>query len=142
MGLGKTLTILSYLCQIREERGPEGVLKTLIIVPASLLQQWITEIENRFENKTFKYLKYTGPSRKHNTNFEDYDLVFTSYEIVAKEERSKIKRVAQQYELNPVSPLRSITWERIILDEAHRIRNQETSTNRNICALKSKYKIA
>ena len=58
MGLGKTLTVLSYLSLLKEQRRPEELLKTLIIAPAPLLKQWIAEIENRFEKKTFKYLIY------------------------------------------------------------------------------------
>ena len=40
------------------------------------------------------------------------------------------------------SPLAKIKWKRIILDEAHRIKNHSTKANKVICALKAKYRIA
>ncbi len=40
------------------------------------------------------------------------------------------------------SPLVKIKWKRIILDEAHRIKNHTTKVNKAICSLKAKYRIA
>ena len=61
-------------------------LKTLIILPASLIHQWEGEIKNRFERDTFKYLAYHGNNRnKFSYNLDDYDIVFTTYELVSRE---------------------------------------------------------
>ena len=40
------------------------------------------------------------------------------------------------------SPLTRIKWKRIILDEAHRIKNHTTKANKAMCALKAKYRMA
>ena len=115
-------------------------LKTLIIVPASLLLQWKSEIENRFERNSFNFYLYHGASRKTtSTNLEERDLVFTTYEIVARE---VINEEEHLLSMQSTSPLQLVKWERIILDEAHRIRNQETQVSGKVCALKSKYRIA
>ena len=171
MGLGKTLTILSYLRLVKEEReerldGEDGEdednarsnkysskskqakrLKTLIIVPASLLHQWQSEIENRFEKNSFKYHVYHEANRKKQAiNLEDNDIVFTTYEIVTREldKLGDAKDVDEIKELlrRSNSPLARIKWKRIILDEAHRIKNHTTKSNKIICSMRSKYRIA
>ena len=142
MGLGKTLTILAYLKQLKDEKNHDDSsddeeatiidennneikseseeevdfsnfsninvekltkrifqntykikkhisnrLKTLIVLPASLLHQWQTEIKTRFEKNSFRYEVYHGPDRKELTKsqLEQCDIVFTTYEIVSRE---------------------------------------------------------
>ena len=122
-------------------------LKTLIIVPASLLYQWRNEIENRFEKNSLKYHVYHEANRKKLAyNLEDNDIVFTTYEIVTREleklgdakDSDEIKELLRRSN----SPLGKIKWKRIVLDEAHRIKNHTTKANKIICSLNSKYRIA
>lgn len=125
-------------------------LKTLIIVPASLLHQWENEIRNRFEKNAFKYHMYHEANRKKFAyNLGDNDIVFTTYEIVSREldafekdggdsdgEAKSVKTAGEN------SPLAKIKWKRVILDEAHRIKNHTTKANKVICSIRSKYRIA
>ena len=61
-------------------------LKTLIVLPASLLHQWQGEIKSKFERDSFKVHVYHEANRKkHCYNMEDNDMVFTTYEIVSRE---------------------------------------------------------
>lgn len=122
-------------------------LRTLIILPASLLHQWQSEIKSKFEANSFKVHVYHEANRKkYAYNLDDNDIVFTTYEIVSreidiidsKEEGAEI--VAMR---NPdSSPLARIKWKRVILDEAHRIKNHSTKANKSICLLQAKYRIA
>lgn len=111
-------------------------LRTLIILPASLLLQWESEIKSKFTENTFKYFIYHGDARKRFAyNMSDYDIVFTTYEIVSRE--------IELVEGKPNnSPLAKTKWKRVILDEAHRIKNHQTKANKTICMIKAKYRFA
>ena len=61
-------------------------LKTLVVLPASLLHQWLGEIESKFEKNVFKVHVYHEANRKkYSYNLDDNDIVFTTYEIVSRE---------------------------------------------------------
>lgn len=120
-------------------------LKTLIVLPASLLYQWETEIQTKFEPGTFKYHIYHGPNRKKSAyNLDDNDIVFTTYEVVSreieiidsKEDGPRPTAAAAQ------SPIVRIKWKRVILDEAHRIKNHTTKVNKACCLIEAKYRHA
>ncbi|RNA33564.1 transcription termination factor 2 isoform X1 [Brachionus plicatilis] len=114
-------------------------LKTLIVLPASLLYQWQGEIQSKFEKDTFKIHVYHDANRKrHAYNLDDNDLVFTTYEIVSRE----VEFDKEGNLTSTDSPLTSVKWKRIILDEAHRIKNHTTKANKAMCALRAKYRIA
>jgi transcription termination factor 2 len=121
-------------------------LRTLIIVPASLLHQWQNEIANRFEKNSLKFHVYHEVNRKKLAyNLEDNDIVFTTYEIVTRELET-LGDAKDAYEIKELlrrsnSPLASIKWKRIVLDEAHRIKNHNTKANKIICSLQSKYRL-
>jgi len=115
-------------------------LKTLVVLPASLLHQWQGEIDNKFEKNSFKVHVYHEANRKkHSYNLDDNDIVFTTYEIVSREISVPDK---EGVILQSDSPLANIKWKRIILDEAHRIKNHSTKANKAMCLLKAKYRIA
>lgn len=72
--------------QSKQEDSDVKRLRTLIILPASLLNQWVGEIKKRFSNDAFKYHTYHDTNRKDRAyNLEDNDIVFTTYEIVSRE---------------------------------------------------------
>jgi SNF2 family DNA or RNA helicase len=61
-------------------------LRTLIILPASLLHQWQGEIKSKFSRDAFKVHVYHEANRKAQAyNLEDNDIVFTTYEIISRE---------------------------------------------------------
>ena len=61
-------------------------LKTLVVLPASLLHQWQGEIQSKFERDCFKIHVYHEADRKKRCyNMDDNDIVFTTYEIVSRE---------------------------------------------------------
>ena len=118
MGLGKTVQMLATMCINQRQ-------KTLVIAPKSVVSQWGQETR-RFV-PTFKVHVYDGPKRQLP--------VFTANEswvVVAP------YSVLVQRKGKPASPLLSIGWDRVILDEAHEIRNRASGVHRACLALRAR----
>jgi SNF2 family DNA or RNA helicase len=108
MGLGKTITMLGIIFA-------NFMMKTLIVLPNSLIEQWATEI---FRLTGYKPLIYHGPGKKKIkvSDLEKSIIVLTTYSAVALNKK-------QQNKLTPLSLLHCIKWNRIAFDEAHHLRN-------------------
>ncbi|KAK4220844.1 SNF2 family N-terminal domain-containing protein [Podospora fimiseda] len=131
MGLCKTLSMISAIVATRKQakinhasRKPKEakttiVTSTLVIVPSFLLLEgWIDEIHNHVKPGELTYYKYHGPNRRLDLSKPHAlpDVILTTYGTVASEcGRS-----------NHGTILRQIHWYRIVLDEAHVIRNWST----------------
>ncbi|KAG9748136.1 hypothetical protein KCU59_g4126, partial [Aureobasidium melanogenum] len=147
MGLGKTLSILSLICAtIKEARAfgagkmddsdrvNENVVRrsggTLLLCPKSVISNWQEQIGQHLDKAKVKYYMYHGNKREQDLDaLAQYDIVVTSYSIAASEYMSSSKNY---------SALSEIAWFRIVLDEAHMIRNQDTATFKAASALVSK----
>ncbi|MFZ5967528.1 MAG: DEAD/DEAH box helicase [Bacillota bacterium] len=124
MGLGKTVQVVALLNHIRTKKHE----KTLLVVPASLIGNWMNEIV-----KFAPSLKYyiIHPSENKNVSTDDgicadeYDLFITTYGMLSK------------YEW-----LKNITWDSLILDEAQAIKNPGTKQTKIVKQLKANYRIA
>jgi hypothetical protein len=139
MGLGKTLSMLSLVAQGMEDskafakRVPpiasDAKLKTnsratLLICPLSVVANWEIQIKDHLREDTFNTLVYHGINRTSDyRELKDHDVVITSYQTIATDSKK------------PMSPLFQINWFRIILDEAHIIRNPATNMAIATCAL-------
>ncbi|KAL8370100.1 hypothetical protein RB595_000460 [Gaeumannomyces hyphopodioides] len=113
MGLGKTLTTLAAVAKST----PQGSGKaTLVVVPSELLlNTWIKEIERHFRPYSIRYSKYHGSDRRDlDTILHQQDLVLTTYGTVMADRR------------RASSAIHTMKWHRLILDEAHLIRNWGT----------------
>lgn len=113
VGLGKTIEAGLVLAQYFAERKR----KILLIVPAALRNQWLSELDDKFyiksiilESKNFNSLKKQGIANP----FDQKDaVVICSYNFVA----SKQLEVSQ------------VNWDLVVIDEAHRLRNVYKSNN-------------
>lgn len=118
MGLGKTIQAIAAAELLRQRR---GILRVLVVAPASVKYQWKTEIE-KFSDLPAQVIDGMIPQRKKlYSNPTFFNL--TSYELVLKD-------IEDMHNLRP---------DLIILDEAQRIRNWVTATARTIKQLKSRY---
>ncbi|PCD28728.1 hypothetical protein AU210_011286 [Fusarium oxysporum f. sp. radicis-cucumerinum] len=140
MGLGKTLTMLSaILCSkqlgqpsIRDSTGNIKTQEhppsssTLVVLPSrQVLDVWQNEIDRRFQPQSFKTVTFHGDARpKKRELLLGHDLVLTTYHTLEKENRGK-------------GILNSIKWSRIVLDEAHQIRNSSIKLHKAAAALES-----
>ncbi|KAG7192109.1 uncharacterized protein KQ657_002471 [Scheffersomyces spartinae] len=112
MGLGKTLQTISFLGYLRYFRNISG--PHIVITPKSTLDNWAREFARWTPD--VKVLVLQGDKEQRNelvlTKLMtcDFDVVIVSYEIVIKE-KTHFKR---------------FDWRYVIVDEAHRIKNEES----------------
>ncbi|KAL8756512.1 MAG: hypothetical protein Q9199_002876 [Rusavskia elegans] len=113
MGLGKTLqtiAFLGYLRHIRDITGPH-----LIVVPKSTLDNWNREFTKWTPEVNILILQGVKDERHQLINDrlidEKFDVCITSYEMILREK----------------THLKKFAWEYIIIDEAHRIKNEESA---------------
>lgn len=138
MGLGKTLTTIALIASdcldggLNTMRAHEYAKATLLVVPSSLVKQWDDQLQEHVHPSSphpVRWIKHHGPSRIENQpTTSRYNLIITSYHTLVSEYRKH---------QNSSSPLFSTTWHRIVLDEAHTIRNHTTLTARAVFALRA-----
>tara|TARA_B110000977_G_scaffold29015_2_gene37555 strand:- start:1271 stop:2674 length:1404 start_codon:yes stop_codon:yes gene_type:complete len=113
MGLGKTIQIISTILSNPKPR-------TLIVVPKTIVTQWSIEIAKFAPG--LSVLIYDGPDRTKDVNdFMKSDIVVCPYSML----------------YNKTTLLHKVKWDRIVLDEAHEIRNRQTRTFKAVTKLKS-----
>jgi non-specific serine/threonine protein kinase len=117
MGLGKTVQVLALL-QSLKTKGEKGA--SLLVVPASLLANWASEIQKFTPGLAYAIAhpsgaedKKTAPRDKN--ELDNLDLVITTYSLV------------QKYEW-----LQSYEWKCVILDEAQAIKNPGTKQTKAV----------
>ncbi|XP_070799895.1 transcription termination factor 2 [Pituophis catenifer annectens] len=160
MGLGKTLTMIALvLAQKCTEKEKEKKLElwmskqgsidtcshsTLIVCPASLIHHWKKEVEKYVKHGKLKVYLYHGPNRIKNASIlSQYEIVITTYSILAKEipiqkeETDVAEDCLVQDKSFPFCPLVCIRWARIILDEAHNIKNPKVQASIAACKLRA-----
>ena len=110
MGLGKTIQTIAFLAWLSETKkifGPH-----LVIAPKSTLGNWMNELKKWLPH--FRAVKLLAVKEHREEAFEKYiiedefDIVVTSYEGV---------NICK-------SKLKKFNWKYIIIDEAHRIKNE------------------
>ncbi|EAT86336.2 hypothetical protein SNOG_06505 [Parastagonospora nodorum SN15] len=113
MGLGKTLQTISFLGYLRFIAGITG--PHLVVVPKSTLDNWKREFERWIPEINVLVLQGNKDDRaeliKERLVDEKFDVCITSYEMILREK----------------THLKKFAWEYIIIDEAHRIKNEESS---------------
>ncbi|KAI1816546.1 SNF2 family N-terminal domain-containing protein [Poronia punctata] len=136
MGLGKTLQSISLiLTNPKPADQHPGVDKTtLVVAPLALIRQWEAELKDRVEDShRLKVLVHHGPQRTK--RFEDlrrYDVVITTYQILVSEHNHCSERVK--------AGCFGLHWYRVILDEAHTIKNRNAKATKACYELRSVYR--
>ncbi|KAI9103826.1 SNF2 family N-terminal domain-containing protein [Phlyctochytrium arcticum] len=115
---------------------------TLIVCPVSLIAQWRDEIENKFTDKCLTCVLHYGTDRNLSlsqlTNSKTApDVVITSYGVVSREWSVAFPGGSASTNRNKTSMLFGVEWFRIVLDEAHFIRNRDTGMARSCSALEA-----
>ncbi|KAF3188168.1 hypothetical protein TWF225_003932 [Orbilia oligospora] len=147
MGLGKTLTVLSLIISTLQEAAAFGrrrkgsptsdhdlsvmyAKSTLLICPLSVLVNWEDQIKAHVVPDAISYYVYHGNNRLSDLNeLAKYDMVITTYALAASDFGKAQK--------DNTGVLQKIHWFRIVLDEAHTIREQNTVQSKAICNMEA-----
>ncbi|PRP75571.1 hypothetical protein PROFUN_15682 [Planoprotostelium fungivorum] len=128
MGLGKTVQSLSLVAAHKStEKMP-----TLIVCPLSTMGHWKDEIANKMSKET-KMIEYYGNNKKDYKLLQKYDVVITTYGILSSEFVETEDGVCNEN-------IFRVNWYRIILDEAHTIKNRKARVHKACMALNSTYR--
>ncbi len=139
MGLGKTVQALALILA-RPSRDP-AFKTTLVVTPVSLLSQWEREIQTKVKPLyKLKTLILHGPLKRGMTvsKLLSYDVVLTTYGKIASEYKSLAKPGSNK---RPLLLAKDARFHRIILDEAHNIKNQRSGRSMAVCMLNATYRL-
>ena len=116
MGLGKTAQLVTVIK--RNKTGP-----TLVVVPKSIVTQWKNEI-HKFAPELSVFV-YDGIKRTRDASeFQRHDVTVCPYSLLTED-----------------TPLvHRIEWGRVILDEAHEIRNRRSKRFKSAMKIESTYR--
>ncbi|QBM86583.1 SWI/SNF-related matrix-associated actin-dependent regulator of chromatin subfamily A member 5 [Metschnikowia aff. pulcherrima] len=127
MGLGKTLQTISFLGYLRYHKNIKG--PHIVITPKSTLDNWAREFHKWTPDVRILVLQGTKEERQdliaNRLMTCDFDVVIASYEIVIREKSS----------------FRKFDWQYIVIDEAHRIKNEESLLSQIIRLFHSKNRL-
>ena len=121
MGLGKTIQAIGVAELLKEIY---GISKVLVVTPASLKSQWVSEIK-KFTDSTAQTV---------NGSSEERPLLYRTGAFFTI---CNYEQVLRDY-----LDIENVDWDLIILDEAQRIKNWEAKTSQVIKSLYSKFALA
>ena len=118
MGLGKTVEILAFLKRMQDE----GASRVLIIVPATLVDNWRHEVR--------KFAPGMSPFVLRGNNEPNGDSVMSFLTICTYQTAVKSDYISH------------VKWDAVVLDEAQAIKNYYTAQAKKVKALNSNMRIA
>ncbi|MCQ2817040.1 MAG: SNF2-related protein [archaeon] len=126
MGLGKTIQTISLLAYLNLK---EKDLTHLIIVPKVTIKNWEREIKKWIPSLKLLYFYGDKDERKilveQTIKNERYDIILTTFECSMKEKNA----------------LSKIHYEYVIIDEAHRIKNDKAKFSLAVREFRSKHRL-
>lgn len=138
MGMGKTIQTVAMLVSDTSRNKEAGEAGTLVVAPTVALMQWKSEIE-LYTNNALTILIYHGSNREQSVaKLKEYDIVLTTYnllESVWRKQQSGFRR--KDGVVKEASILHTIKFHRIVLDEAHNIKDRSSGTARAVFNLQS-----
>jgi len=127
MGLGKTLQTISLIAYLKESRNILG--PHLIIVPKSTVSNWVRECNKWCPSLRVVKLLGSKVERakvcKEQMKVGQFDVLISSYESCLREASSFFK----------------IKWKYVIIDEAHRIKNENSSLSKMVRLVPTEFKL-
>lgn len=133
MGLGKTLqsiSVLVYMMEYQQVNGPH-----LVVVPKSTLSNWMNEIKRWAPE--LKAVKFHG-------NKEERDEITKNLMEPATRDENRTWHVCvTTYEVCNIDRniLNKFAWSYLIIDEAHRLKNEASTFSKTIRSFETRYRL-
>lgn len=139
MGLGKTLLVIAYIILRRAEADawaestpepcePSRTVATLVVVPASLLDNWQLELSRRTSLTPEEFYTYHGDKR------QAPDLT-TKKQIIVLTSLDLLRRASNR----DTDLFFNTSWYRVVYDEAHNLKSRKSRRFQNANKLRSQY---
>ena len=126
MGLGKTIQSISFMAYLKQFQKKNG--NFLIIVPKSTMPNWTRECKLWCPSLKILVLNPVKEEREETLKLiaqHKFEAVITSYEGI---------NIC-------INKLKKIKWEVLIMDEAHRIKNENAILSKNVRLLQSNFRL-
>ena len=148
MGLGKSLTVIALIAGALDAMASQSMEEcfrtssqaekcnriTLIVTPKSTLHSWKEQFTKHTRRIQVGY--YSGNKKKSTiAALLGHDVIVTTYGMLTAEQNRRSKQSCDEDQ-----PLLANHWLRIVLDEAHFIRNASTKQCATVCALKARHR--
>ncbi|KAJ9556695.1 hypothetical protein OSB04_011309 [Centaurea solstitialis] len=134
MGLGKTMQICGFLAGLFHSN---LIKRVLVVAPKTLLPHWMKELGVvGLSQKTREYFGTCAKARQYELQYilQDKGVLLTTYDIV----RNNVKSLSGDYEDLDED---DVTWDYMILDEGHLIKNPSTQRAKSLLAIPCAHRI-
>ncbi|XP_059653836.1 protein CHROMATIN REMODELING 24 [Cornus florida] len=137
MGLGKTMQICGFLAGLFHSHLTKRVL---VVAPKTLLPHWIKELSAvGLSEKTREYFGTCAKARQYELQYilQDKGVLLTTYDIV----RNNAKSLRGDNSFHDKRSEDELTWDYMILDEGHLIKNPSTQRAKSLLEIPCGYRI-
>ncbi|OQE44262.1 hypothetical protein PENCOP_c002G01841 [Penicillium coprophilum] len=155
MGFGKTLSALACIVNRKVPSEPEG--PTLIVAPRNLIPTWMSQIRQHcVQGAAGSIIAHCSGAhvetdelahhlKQHGIVLTTYHEISSSYPNLKPPPELRTDAAVREWwdqEYEKIGAFHQINWHRIVLDEAHIIRNRTTRTSIAVRALSGNFKWA
>ncbi|PIN09400.1 Transcription-coupled repair protein CSB/RAD26 (contains SNF2 family DNA-dependent ATPase domain) [Handroanthus impetiginosus] len=137
MGLGKTMQMCSFIAGLFHSN---LVRRVLVVAPKTLLTHWINELSTvGLSEKTREYFATCTKTRHYELQYvlQDKGVLLTTYDIV----RNNAKSLCGDYHYKDDGEEDETTWDYVILDEGHLIKNPSTQRAKSLLQIPCLHRI-